>query len=265
MKKTLYVFSLLAMFVGFSFCKKDSKTDPAPTPAPAAPTTGTLSLYFENRVDTLPVIFDSVYVNTNGDTFTVTKLNYYISQIILTREDGSTYAEPESYHLVKHNDPATYWVNIKNVPYGKYTSAKFVLGVDSARNVSGAQSGDLSQNIAGDMFWSWNTGYVFFKLEGRAPKSTDLLKKIEYHIGGYGGMYKAQRRVNFAITDPATVSSSINPKVHLYVDINKVFKGKTTIDFSVPGYSSILMPSSESVEIADNCALMFKYDHTHND
>lgn len=265
--KTTSKLLLLAVFgLSFSFCKKDSKTEPEPTPTPSNPTTGTLSLYFENRVDTLPLQFDSLYVNTNGDTFSVTKLNYYISNIILTKNDGSTFAEPESYHLVKHSDGATYWINIKNVPYGSYKSVKFTVGVDSARNVSGAQSGDLSLTKAGDMFWSWNTGYIFFKMEGKAPRSADPTKTIEYHIGGYGGMYKTQREVllNFN-TATANVSSAISPKVHLYTNVNNVFNSASKIDFSKPNYFSIIMPGPYSVEIANNYATMFSYGHIHND
>src|SRR5688572_20847216 len=194
--KTSLLVILISVIVS---CKKDVKTettpDPTPTPTPTPnpgneTKTGGLSLYFENKVDSVGLAFDKDYVNTNGDTFSVSKLNYFICNIVLTRQDGSTFAEPESYHLVKHSDQATYWINIKNVPVGAYKTVKFTLGVDSARNVSGAQTGDLSMTTASDMFWSWNTGYIFFKLEGKSPKSTDALKNIEYHIGGIGGKNK---------------------------------------------------------------------------
>lgn len=266
MKNSFKLLSLFVIVLGLSYCKKDTKTETTPEPTPANPSTGTLSLYLENRVDTVPLHFDSVYVNTNGDTFTVTKLNYYISNIILTKTDGSTFTETESYHLVKHSDPTTYWINVKNVPFASYKSVKFTIGVDSLRNVSGAQSGDLSLTKAGDMFWSWNTGYIFFKMEGKAPRSGDPTKTIEYHVGGYGGTYKTQRDVvlNFN-SATANVSSSINPKVHLYTDINKVFNSSSKIDFSKPNYFSIIMPGPYSAEVANNYATMFSYGHIHND
>lgn len=271
MKIFLKTMTVLVLLSTLSFCKKDSKTEsPTPTPTPAPNPgnenkTGGLSLFFENKVDSVGLAFDKDYVNTNGDTFSISKFNYFISNIVLIKSDGSTFAEPESYHLVKHSDQTTYWINLKNVPVGSYKSVKFTLGVDSARNVSGAQTGDLSMTTASDMFWSWNTGYIFFKLEGKAPRSGDSGKRLEYHIGGIGGTYKAQRTMSFNISEPAEVSSSISPKVHFFTNVNKIFDGKTKIDFSQNGYHTVLIPNAYSVEIADNYAQMFSYGHTHND
>lgn len=264
----LRTITALTLVSTLSFCKKDSKTEatPDPTPTPGSETkTGGLSLFFENKVDSLGLAFNKDYVNTNGDTFSVSKFNYFITNIVLTKSDGSTFAESESYHLIKHSDQNTYWINLKNVPVGSYKSVKFTVGVDSARNVSGAQTGDLSMTTAADMFWSWNTGYIFFKLEGKARRSADPGKRIEYHIGGYGGANKAQRTISFTITEPAEVSTSISPKVHFFADINKVFDAKTKIDFSKSGYYTVLNPGAYSLEIADNYAQMFRYGHTHND
>lgn len=267
MRVFVQVIATCFLICTLSFCKKDTKTTtPNPTPNPTPETkTGGLSLFFENKVDSVGLAFNKDYVNTNGDTFSVSKFNYFITNIVLTKSDGSIFAEPESYHLVKHSDQKTYWINIKNVPVGSYKSVKFTLGVDSARNVSGAQTGDLSMTTSSDMFWSWNTGYIFFKLEGKASKSTDPSKYIEYHIGGYGGANKAQRTMSFNITEPAEVSTTISPKVHFFANVNKVFDGKTKIDFSKAGYSKVLVPGVYSLEIADNYAQMFYYGHTHND
>ena len=56
-----------------------------------------------------------------------------------------------------------------------------MVGVDSARNVSGAQTGALDP--AKGMFWTWNTGYIMAKLEGNSPASPTGI--FEYHIGGF--------------------------------------------------------------------------------
>jgi hypothetical protein len=49
------------------------------------------------------------------------------------------------------------------------TGIRFLLGVDSARNVSGIQTGALDP--ARGMFWTWNSGYVMAKIEGSSPSA----------------------------------------------------------------------------------------------
>ena len=60
-----------------------------------------------------------------------------------------------------------------------------MIGVDSARNTSGAQLGALDP--ANSMFWSWNSGYIFVRMEGNSPQSTQPYNKLQFHIGGFKG------------------------------------------------------------------------------
>src|SRR4051812_28015316 len=164
--KQLITLVACCFFAAFTACKKDSSTPATETETPpVTATTGSLKIELEHMVDTLPLEFDKNYVNPKGDTFKVSKFNYFISNIVITNMDNSTYVEPNSYHLVKHSDAASTFITLENVPIGSYKSIRFMLGVDSARNVSGVQNGDLDLSKSGDMFWSWNTGYIFFKLE----------------------------------------------------------------------------------------------------
>jgi hypothetical protein len=266
MKNIKLIFVGIVMLLVTS-CKKDSKNEPDPTPTPTPEPTGTLKVFFEHKVDSFPLVFGNTYKNANGDSFTVSKFNYYISHVELIREDNSVFSESESFHLIKHSAPATNEFTVSNVPHGSYKAIRFIIGVDSVRNVSGVQSGDLSPAKSGDMFWGWTTGYIFFKLEGNSPNSGDALSHFyEYHIGGYGAPYKAQRQFDLDFkTYRANVSAAVSPKVHMIVDVNKVFNGKTKIDVSKPNYFSVTMPGPYSVEVADNYAQMIKFDHTHND
>src|SRR5205085_3433926 len=105
------------------------------------------------------------YKNTSNEIFTVTKLKYYITNVKLHREDGLVFTEEDSYHLIKHVDSLSATAfSIKNLPPGNYNGMEFLIGVDSLRNVSGVQTGALDVN--NQMFWSWNSGYIFFKMEG---------------------------------------------------------------------------------------------------
>lgn len=240
---------LLSLFLGFTFCKKDAKISQKPE-ANSPQNSGSLHLEFENVVDTIGLQFGTNYVNQNGDTFQVTKFNYFISNIVIIKEDNSTFAEPESYHLIEHSNPASSLIKLYNVPLGSYKSISFMLGVDSARNVSGAQSGALNQGSG--MFWSWSTGYIMFKIEGTSPKAPAINSHIfQYHIGGFYGPYKAQRvyTINFNST-LATVSQNHIPDIHLSTDVLEVFKNPSIVDLSTS--YDVTLVNSRSKMIADN-------------
>lgn len=240
-------------------CKKDTK-DPV-TPAPA-PTEGNLTVEFTHMVDNQPLVFNTGYKIMGGDSFKVTKLNYYITNIKVVKADNSVYSEPNSYHLVEHSNPSSARIVLSNVPFGAYKSISFRLGVDSALNVSGAREGDLSPTKG--MFWSWNSGYIMFKLEGSSPASGASNKGLLYHVGGFAGANKTQRDFTFnfgnASADVSTVSS--NPKVKVAVNVTELFRNPNSIDFSV--LHTVHMPGADAKKLADNYADMFTFDSVVN-
>ncbi len=259
----LFKFFVVVFLSAIFSCKKDNKTN-TPEPAPIDAGKGVVKIEFENLVDTLPLIFNKNYINAKGDTFQLTKFNYFISNIIITDNNNVTYTEPESYHCVKHSLQSSTTISLTNVPPGSYKSISFILGVDSARNVSGAQTGGLDPGAqASDMYWTWSTGYIFFKLEGTSPKSTELNKLIQYHIGGFGGINKAQRNFNFTFSSTtANVSSTATPTIHLTANANEVFKTPNLIDFTT---QNIQASTGAGAKIyADNYADMIKFKHVHN-
>lgn len=59
----------------------------------------------------------------------------------------------------------------------------FHLGIDSLTNTSGVMGGDLDP-IKG-MYWTWQSGYVYFKIEGTSGPGPDQNRPFTFHIGGY--------------------------------------------------------------------------------
>lgn len=122
-----------------------------------------------------------LYHPMTGDTLKITKFRYYISNLKLKDMDGNWWSEEESYHLVDASVANSNVITLNDVPAKHYVEFSYTIGVDSARNVSGAQTGALS--TANDMFWSWNTGYIMIKLEGTKTPDTHF----SYHCGGFSG------------------------------------------------------------------------------
>lgn len=253
-KRAAAIFLLAATLYSISSCRK--RPDPVVTPD-----TGNLKMEFSHFVDGQPILFDSTwFLNAHGDSFLVTAFRYYISNISLIRDDSFVYTEPESYHYVDAQLDNTRKITIAGVPTGTYTSVRFMIGVDSARNVSGAQTGDLTPNNG--MFWTWVTGYLNAKMEGRSPQSSEPSKYLFFHIGGYQGANAGQRWVTLPLNGGAHVRTGATPNIHYFANLNEWFRTPTVIDFSK--MNEVMFESKDSRSVADNYADMFTVDHIDN-
>lgn len=262
-------FYILTAFFATMFltaCKKDN--DPAYNRSVKAP----VSIEFDNIAGGSDLQLNTgIYSNAPGQNFTVTKLKYYISNIQLTNTLGEVYTVPqnESYFLIDESVPASLKPVIY-IPEGEYTRLNFVLGVDSLRNTM-----DVSQRTgvldvsgaAADMYWSWNSGYIFFKLEGTAPAITTMGGIFQFHVGGFGGYSTptVNNLQNYSIDLSARGSARVitgrTPNIHLFVDLMKAITGSTNIDFST---TSMIHSPNAAVAIRNNYSNMFTHDHTEN-
>jgi hypothetical protein len=251
MKKLLTLFVVL-LFV-YS-CKKDTKT-PEPTPVPVADV-GTVKVTFKNMVDTLPLVFGNTYRNPNGDTMSINMFKYYISNVVFTKSDGSKHVEPNSYHLINQGLSSSLSFVVSNIPAGTYTSVTYMIGVDSIRNVSGAQDGDLMQSL--NMFWDWSTGYIMLKLEGFSPQSASLDKSITFHLGGFSDPYNVLKTRTITFGQNLIVSKNNSPQLKLKTNVNEIFKTPTTVSFAAS--NEVTAPGINANSIANNYADMISYE-----
>ena len=242
--------ALAATVFPLTSCDQDN-TSPAQS-------TGDLAIEMENVVGNAPLALNTgTYTTEAGDHFTVTTFNYYISNIRLQKADGGEFAQPESYYLVKESDAGSRRFTIPNVPTGDYTGITFTIGVDSARNVSGAQTGALDPSNT--MFWSWNTGYIFLKLEGTSPESPS--KALVFHVGGFRKPYNAVRTVSPSFNGKTVmVRTGPTPTIYLRANVLKLFTGMRFADASSTSHSA----GAGAVRAANNySAGMFTVDRIH--
>ena len=237
------------------------------------PNLGQLALTFDNVVGDQDLQLGSgTYRNGSGESFTPKTFNYYISNLKLTRSDGSEYVVPpdSSYFLIRENVPASQRITLNGVPYGAYKAVSFVIGVDSSRSTmdisrrTGVLDPGGDHASASGMYWSWNSGYIFMKLEGEspsAPLNATGLRQFQYHIGLYGGRQTPTLNnlktvsVSFA-NDRATVGAGTLSTVNLRTDVLKIFDGPTTV--SIAAHPDVMI-SDYSKVIAGNYAQMIGY------
>lgn len=265
MKNIFLPLSLLFISTTFFSCKKDAKEDPTPYTPPAAET-GQFRLEFEHLVGSSALQMNTAntqYTNNVSETFNVTTFKYYVSNVVLKKSDNSEYKVPQSYFLIDASSAEGSLITLQNIPAGNYKGMRFTLGVDSTRNVSGAQTGALDP--ANGMFWSWNSGYIFLKLEGTSPQSSGTSNGIAYHIGGFrnANNTNALQTVETSFgSDLLRITSNGNPQLHMAVDVKEIFKTPTDISFATT--PTVHMPGATAKSIANNYVDMFTFEHIHN-
>lgn len=246
--------ALLGAALGLGSCKKDTTSQP---------TVGTVSFELENVAGAKAVALDgTTYATASGETFSISTLEYYISNVVFTKADGSTYAAPGVYHLVDASKPSTTEFTIDNVPVGDYAGVQFVVGVDSTATKADPLSltGDL--NPANNMYWVWNTGHIFMKLEGTVTSAGN--KALTAHIGGYRAPYNAIVTAAPAFPSGTTllVRADHAPQIHFAADVLRLFDGVTHLPLST--FPTAMQPSAASVQVARNYAAgMFSVEHIH--
>jgi hypothetical protein len=216
------------------------------------PPGGNVRFQFSHLVGTEKLNLNTTdYTNPAGESFRLSMFKYYISNIELVQGAGPIYRFPNSYYLIDEADSLTKTFTLPNVPVGDYTEIRFIIGVDSTRNVSGAQTGALDP-ING-MFWEWKTGYIFVKLEGTSPSSSDSLKRIRYHIGGFQNPNNI-RTVALPISGNMTVTNGGTAVMNWKVNVNEMLQTPNPVKFAE---HPVLMFDAATAQVADNYKDMF--------
>lgn len=217
--------------------------------------TGTLKITFINSVKGNPVgLGSTVHINPFGEQYKVTKFKYYVSNVKATVSGTNVAAEQESYHLIDESKPESYSFSFA-ARVNTYQTLQFLLGVDSIRNVSGAQTGALDP--LNDMFWTWNSGYIMAKLEGTSPQSTYINNKIEYHIGGFSGVNSALKNVVLSMPGGTAVNirEGKTSEIIIDADINKWWQNPN--DINIASFAVCHDPGALAKKVADNYSDMF--------
>jgi len=209
-----------------------------------------LSISFDHFVGNKRLRLDTVnYKNALGQSFTITKFKYYVSNFHFKNSEGKDLFINETF-LINEDEEETKKILLAKIPEGNYTSMDFIIGVDSLHNCGGAQSGTLDPVNA--MYWAWNTGYIFLKLEGQAGKSLSPGHFFEYHIGGYKQPTNCIRKISF---DLGKSEKTITKEIKIKVNVLEMLKTPNTIDFSK--LSSVTDHKNAAV-LADNYKDMFE-------
>lgn len=187
--KTKYLMAAALVFT--MACGDDDSETPAPT-------TQEYALNFEGVVG--DETFDCGSTYTMGENeVTFTEFKFYVSDVSLVTADGDLVEAAlvddgiwsnGSVALVDFEDATGACSNGTaetkttvdvEAPAGDYTGVRFTVGVPFEENHQDVAVADSPLNLA-QMFWNWNGGYKFVRIDGSASDGTDT-GGFKLHIG----------------------------------------------------------------------------------
>jgi hypothetical protein len=197
-------------------------------------------LNFTPVFDGTEIHFNSSDYIINKDTIRFDVMRFYISSVSFYQNEKKVFSELNSFHLI---DAENNLKTIIDIPANlSFDQIKFNLGIDSITNNSGAMGGDLDPTKG--MYWTWQSGYINFKLEGTTSLNSDRNHPFEFHLGGYAFPNNSLRQVSLYTTNKNIIDVSINLK-----------KFTAQIDFSKSNH--VMSPGKDAMKLSSILAECF--------
>ncbi|HQX31847.1 MAG TPA: hypothetical protein PLE71_17710, partial [Flavobacteriales bacterium] len=177
----------------------------------------------------------------DGRSLTIETFKFFIGHATLFSR-GQIVFHDSAYHLIDATDPESLNILLKATQKLKFDSVSFTLGVDSITSVFGAFGGDLDPTNG--MYWTWNSGYINFKLEGTSPVCNTTKNAFNFHLGGYLAPYRSAQVVGLRVPSQNEVTIGI--------DLSKFF-----LEVDLAKDHTIMSPSARAVELSSILARSF--------
>ena len=174
------------------------------------------------------------FVSSQKDSIQFTKLKFYFTDFQAKSINGEINIIDHSNYLIDIFQPETLEILLSTVSFSNGDELSFNLGVSSDMNTTGAHS--VALDPSNGMFWSWQSGYINFKIEGISPSSKTRQNKFQFHIGGYQSPYNTLRRLTFILNKQTT---------QLNLNLEEFFeRTKLAVD------NQIMVPGEKANELA---------------
>jgi hypothetical protein len=217
----------LALIVAFSTIVSCNSDDEEPTDGSSR-----LVLTFDPRYQGEVLGLGDRFSNPHNYSVEITDMKFYISDIEAIREDGSVQQLSEVELLdIRSNKRSVSF----DVSPGSYSSIRFSLGVPVELNGTDNEDNNiaiydvnhpLSENNG--MYWTWESGYRFFVLEGRfdttITEAPTLPQLFSFH-SGRDTLYRELPAFQYAFNLPAGSTQL----VEFGIDLDKIFVGASDV------------------------------------
>ncbi|MBS1765495.1 MAG: hypothetical protein JSS90_11065 [Bacteroidetes bacterium] len=211
--KTKALLILIIAASVFAGCKKEKDS-------------GTVTINLKYSVDGVLLEFDTMkYNNQAGNHYSVTRLEYYLSNITFYKSDGSFF-KTDLIQYVNARTSSTNQMVFNDIPNGNYTGITFNIGIDSAHNYTYSLPTTTENN---NMLWPepMGGGYHFMKLEGYFEDAGST-PGFATHIGTNHCLVNINHPENFSV-------KGNDNNLTLTMNINEWYKNPETYDFNTDG------------------------------
>ncbi|TRW25131.1 hypothetical protein FMM05_07420 [Flavobacterium zepuense] len=265
--KLQHIVAVMAMAASLVSCNDDDDSSQN-----LEGTFGDAELFFENGFAGNEFNLGAPYINGNGETITINRLNYIISNVVFIKADGTEYTYPkaDSYFIVSE-EAGSFTVHLEQLPAGDYTKVRFGVGVDTAQYQLGleAQQDFWSLAITNNMASVWANGYRFVNTEGTFTSATvPLAKAFSMYQQNTNGNDN-YNEITFNLPNTARVRHDIAPSIHFKTDVSLFLDGANKIvlanNLTADGSAAVIDGGDNLVKIAGNTDAVFSVDHVHNE
>ena len=192
--------------------------------------------------DSILQLNDTVYKSENGTAIQIETFKCYISGIELLNKEQVVFSEKNSFHLLDASELKSLSIPITTPSTIQYDQIKFNIGIDSLTNVSGAYGGDLDPTKG--MYWTWQNGYINFKLEGKSKICPTKNNEFQFHIGGYQFPDRTMQPIKLNINESGSLE--------IRVDLKKLID---SIDLTKQ--NQVMSPGKDAVIVSDKALKIF--------
>ncbi|MGB0929728.1 MAG: MbnP family protein [Chitinophagales bacterium] len=185
------------------------------------------------------------YLPSIEDSIQFEAFKFYVSDIqFLKKKKKAIPSMEKKYLLIDLENPKSlkHSFTFDSKKRANFKTLQFSIGIDSLTNVSGVFGGDLDPTNG--MYWTWQSGYINFKLEGTSPVCPARHNRFQFHIGGYAAPFNALQKVDLKISD------SSNIEVRIAID-------KLLSQINLAEEYQIMSPNQKAVEMAKLIATIF--------
>ena len=194
-----------------------------------------------------PLVTDTLcYVNEAGNTFLITEIQWFLSNLELKNEAGNwttllqrdllDTAGINRVFYLDTNIPESQTLHTQPLPIGHYTALRFTFGLDETDN----QTSLFNDPPESEMFWPdfLGGGYHYMKLNGKYLNAENHLAPLAIHLGIGQNEDCTEFYQNYFIVElPIDFHIMANTENHLDLTmvIDNWFRNPHTYDFNVWG------------------------------
>jgi len=164
--------------------------------------------------------------NAAGNRFSITRLDYLLSELSLKRADG-TWLDSRDWFAYLSATSSRTTSTTPGMPAERFTGIRFKIGVPPAVNAADpnhyAADHELHPQVNG-LHWGWQGGYVFLALEGHWLQADGSTGGYSYHVANDENLMTVELPVEFDTSKDTTVT--------LRFDLGRVFEGRQPIDIA---------------------------------